>query len=70
MPIYMFKCDSCGDEYEDFRNIAETEEKRSCISCGKDAIRRIEVVIEDCCGCPVSVPIGGDWRKSGTGCEC
>jgi putative FmdB family regulatory protein len=55
MPIYRLKCDACGEEFEDFRNISEKEEKGSCLACGSGEIKRIEVMVTDCdCGCGCS----------------
>ena len=70
MPIYKLKCDACGEEYEDLRNVSDQEEIGPCISCGADDIKRMKVIVEDCCGCPVSGPGVTGQGEPGPGCEC
>jgi len=55
MPIYRFKCNSCGEEFEDFRNIGQTEEKGQCLGCQSNEIERVEKIVAECdCGCGCS----------------
>ncbi len=63
MPIYIYKCRHCGEEFEDFRNIKEREETGACIACGSGDIQRLEDVTPECgcgCGCEVHTAHGTD----------
>ena len=52
MPIYIFKCNECGGEFEDFRNISDKEEQGRCLACGSEKIERVEAMVSECdCGC-------------------
>jgi len=63
MPIYLLKCDDCGEEFEDFRTIKDREERGVCISCGSKSIERVHRLELACdCGC------GGHDHGPGRGC--
>jgi putative FmdB family regulatory protein len=70
MPIYLMKCDACGEEYEDFRQVSDKDERGRCIVCGSPRLRRTEVFVEDCCGCSESVPLDADACEVETCCSC
>jgi len=55
MPIFRFKCHSCGREFEDYRNIMQKEETGACILCGSHNIERMRNMNPECdCGCGCS----------------
>lgn len=63
MPIYLLKCNDCGDEFEDFRNIKDQEERGVCIACGSKCLERVHKLELECdCGC------GGHDHGPGQGC--
>ncbi len=65
MPIIRFRCNKCGEEFEDFRNIKDKEETGGCISCGCAEIKRVEVMNVGCdCGCGCS-EVPGDHSPGG-----
>lgn len=70
MPVYVLKCDSCGEEYEDFRSLSDKEERGQCLNCGSGSIKRIEVMVEDCCGCSTCAPVDSEESGKGPGCGC
>ena len=41
MPIYEYKCNKCGETFEEFQNINEGNEKLTCPSCGEPKPERI-----------------------------
>ena len=60
MPIISFKCKKCGEEFEDFRSIADKKEHGFCLACGSLEIERMEVLQVGCdCGCGCSSATGG-----------
>lgn len=42
MPTYEYKCEKCGNEFEEFQSIT-SEAKASCPKCGEDAKRMISL---------------------------
>ena len=41
MPIYEFRCESCGYEFEELRTNKETDESAPCKKCGKQAEKKL-----------------------------
>ena len=41
MPIYEYKCRSCGHVFEDFRPASEADTKTACPQCKKKDIERM-----------------------------
>jgi putative FmdB family regulatory protein len=41
MPIYEYRCKSCGKEFEDFFQAGEDEDVRKCPRCGKKEVERM-----------------------------
>ncbi|MFH1647111.1 MAG: zinc ribbon domain-containing protein [Chloroflexota bacterium] len=40
MPIYAYKCRQCGEKFEQFRGIYDTDSEVECPKCGtKDPVR-------------------------------
>ena len=40
MPIYEYKCKTCGDEFEVPRSIQDSDKKFKCPKCGADETER------------------------------
>ncbi len=40
MPTYEYKCDACGNEFEEFQSITSKPTKK-CPKCGKSKVRRL-----------------------------
>ncbi len=40
MPIYEYECQKCGEKFEVFRSIADTEDKVKCPKCGSKNSQR------------------------------
>ncbi len=74
MPVYSFKCESCGDDFEDFRSIADKKESGSCIACGSSQIKRLDSIESSCgCGCGCGDPslvLGGAQHGHGGEGDC
>jgi len=41
MPIYEYKCPSCGEKFEARRKITDSDSELKCTRCGKRQPRRI-----------------------------
>lgn len=44
MPLYVYKCEDCGHEFEDLVTYAKRDEPHACTKCGKGS-KRVEVTI-------------------------
>ena len=42
MPTYEYKCENCGNEFEEFQSIT-AEAKATCPECGSEAKRMISL---------------------------
>ena len=40
MPIYDYRCDSCGYEFEELRSFSD-DDPEECPECGEDSVRRL-----------------------------
>ena len=40
MPIYEYRCEGCGEEYEERRSFSAMDEARACPLCGADSTER------------------------------
>jgi putative FmdB family regulatory protein len=40
MPIYEYRCESCGHEYEQMTTMARRDAKRGCPECGATKVER------------------------------
>ena len=41
MPIYEYRCKSCGFSFEDYRPAGHADEECNCPKCGKPKINRV-----------------------------
>jgi len=41
MPIYEYKCKSCGEKFEMFRSIAASDSEIKCPRCGAQSPQRV-----------------------------
>ena len=41
MPIYEYRCASCGNEFESIRPVSRADDPIDCKSCGQPATRQI-----------------------------
>jgi len=41
MPIYVYKCKGCGEEFESFRSIHDDDKKVECPKCGRKSPKRV-----------------------------
>jgi putative FmdB family regulatory protein len=41
MPIYEYKCESCGNEYEQLRRMSEADLNLQCPDCRSERVRRM-----------------------------
>jgi putative FmdB family regulatory protein len=41
MPIYEYKCPSCGEKFEAHRKITDSDSELKCLKCGKKQPQRI-----------------------------
>lgn len=41
MPLYEFKCDGCGHEFEDLVSYADRDSERKCKQCGSSSKRKV-----------------------------
>ena len=61
MPVYEYKCKSCGEKFELYRYSTEIEaDKIACPKCGTDNLERVISI----CGAP---PLKGScftWRRT------
>ena len=40
MPIFEYRCDGCGHEFEELESIANRDKRRECPACGAARITR------------------------------
>lgn len=40
MPIYDYRCEACGHEFEDLRSFSDPDPE-ACPECGEDAVRKL-----------------------------
>ena len=61
MPVYEYKCKSCGEKFEVYRYSTETEaDKITCPRCGAENIERVYSI----CGAVPSKGSCGSWRHT------
>jgi putative FmdB family regulatory protein len=41
MPIYVYRCKNCGEKFEDFRSIHDSDDEVACPSCGEKSPQRV-----------------------------
>ena len=41
MPIYEYRCQACGHQFEDFRPAAAADDAGTCPQCGKPKLQRL-----------------------------
>ena len=41
MPIYEYKCDECGNRYEQIRRMADADQELQCPRCDSDHVKRL-----------------------------
>ena len=41
MPIYEYRCNQCGAEFEEFRSLSQAEEKAKCPQCLSENTERL-----------------------------
>jgi len=41
MPIYEYKCKSCGFTFEDYRAAGHADDETNCPKCGKPKVNRV-----------------------------
>lgn len=41
MPIYEYKCEACGEDFEMRRSISDSDSKAKCPKCGAEETRRV-----------------------------
>jgi putative FmdB family regulatory protein len=44
MPLYVYKCEGCGHEFEDLVSYPKRDDPKACTKCGKGS-KRLEVTI-------------------------
>ena len=49
MPIFEYRCSSCGHKFEDIRPQDEADQAGDCPQCGKPKLER--VMLQFSCGC-------------------
>jgi putative FmdB family regulatory protein len=40
MPIFEYRCEKCGREFEDLETVADRDKPRPCPACGSKRVRR------------------------------
>lgn len=66
MPIYEYRCPSCGSEFERRLKFAEMEEAQRCPSCGSVSQRRLSLTAP----LPVHASAAATCPTSGLPCGC
>lgn len=61
MPLYDFKCRTCGHKQEEFRAIEEREEPSNCNKCGEETTPVVSPTRTMLDGTDPSFP--GEWMK-------
>lgn len=74
MPIYEYKCDSCGNQYEQIRRMSEADSGLACPQCNSEAIRRQLSSFATSSGSGSALPMMGCGKPSccaitGNGCS-
>ncbi len=41
MAIFEYQCSACGEKFEEFASIADRDNPRKCVSCGKEGAERL-----------------------------
>ncbi len=41
MPIYEYECEKCGERFEQFRHISDSDSEIKCPQCGVEHPRRV-----------------------------
>jgi len=41
MPIYAYRCQACGEKFEQFRGIYDSDKEVACPKCGRKDPRRV-----------------------------
>jgi len=60
MPIYEYKCESCGSDYEQIRKMAEADNGLECPSCQSSKVnRRLSSFATSSGGSTDRAPAGG-----------
>jgi len=66
MPIFEYRCSSCGHKFEDVRPQSEADQVQACPKCGQAKVER--QLSSFACGCGLSPSAGsggGSNRRSG-----
>ncbi|MBI5576022.1 MAG: zinc ribbon domain-containing protein [Deltaproteobacteria bacterium] len=65
MPLYEYRCEKCGREFESFRKLSDTGKDETCPSCGGLAERvRISLFRMSGSGSSGGSSCGGGSRRS------
>lgn len=60
MPLYEFRCEGCGEEFEELVSSSEVGEV-TCPSCGAEEVRRLQSGF--------AIAGSGTGRSAGAGCS-
>jgi putative FmdB family regulatory protein len=41
MPMYEYRCEECGNRYEELRRMSEADQDLSCPKCGSSGVERL-----------------------------
>lgn len=59
MPIFEYRCDTCGHEFEELESVADRDKPRKCPECGKKGVERVISVF--------AAKVGGSHSSPGCG---
>jgi len=59
MPIYEYKCETCGSDYEQMRKMSEADSDSECPSCHSAKVNRRLSSFATSSGTPDRAPSGG-----------
>jgi putative FmdB family regulatory protein len=62
MPIYEYKCDKCGHNFDVRRDVTGEEKEPKCPECGAEKPNRVFTAFNACGGCAPAqewIPRGG-----------
>jgi putative FmdB family regulatory protein len=59
MPIYEYKCETCGDSYEQIRRMSEADSNLECPKCKSHEVNRSLSSFATTSGTPDRAPMGG-----------
>ncbi len=59
MPIYEYKCESCGGNYEQMRRMADADRDLECPSCKSHQVNRSLSSFATTSGSPERAPMSG-----------